>query len=261
MAYSDYIQIYDVRECAGIGTNDNRATQVEKMAEWLNKDFGNLITATVVDNNSVRIVDESVGAGIMWGTNPKATTSTDCKMHIYNNGSVYVQVEASTSSSGVARMNNFPIEYLKLFVCKGENGYVLDLIGVGNDYGYWNNPMFIVMNGKNSTDTDLRLALFGSVNSAATQYFYWYLKCAGNGTLLATEKKQLEYFGYPNTALQQTLLTRYTPIGIDAALDGLYKMDGAMPKCKALFELNNNKYLSLNYNDYGDGCGLALKLD
>jgi hypothetical protein len=67
MAYSDYIQIYDVRECAGIGTNDNRATQVEKMAEWLNKDFGNLITATVVDNNSVRIVDESVGAGIMWG--------------------------------------------------------------------------------------------------------------------------------------------------------------------------------------------------
>jgi hypothetical protein len=28
-----------------------------------------------------------------------------------------------------------------------------------------------------------------------------------------------------------------------------------------LFELNNNKYLSLNYNDYGDGCGLALKLD
>jgi hypothetical protein len=56
-------------------------------------------------------------------------------------------------------------------------------------------------------------------------------------------------------------LTRFAPIGSDIVADGFYKLDGQLPSCRSIFELNGSKYLALNYYAYGAGCGLALKLE
>lgn len=250
MAYSDYVQIYNVMDSAGILSTDDILTQCTKIATWVNATFSDIVTAEVLDENKVRIVDNAVKMGVIWG-NCYGTTYIGRRLTYYKNNAWYYENNNEEN-------NGYEIESLKLFVCKTSNGYVMDFLsGIKTDWT--TTPRFMILNSTNSLGVVKKIGI-GSRRYYSPKY-YWHVISEGAITLALDGYSQEDFLGRANPIFNKTLLTKFTPINTDLICNTLYKMDGVMPNCKNIFELNGNKYLSLNYNAYGGGCGLALKLD
>jgi hypothetical protein len=260
MEYNDYVQVYDVMDSAGIESTDTRATQVSKIAEWINGSFGDMVTAVTKDDTKVFVYDNSLRVGFAWGncyaTSGQATSYTNCRYGIYSGGTAY---ETGTTSYA-SGLNVYTISTLKLFVCKTSYGYIFDFIRT-SAVGHYNNPRFIVATGTDSYGNSTKLALVSDKDSTSSTAAYLWSAGVTENTTASTRKAQETFMGINNTQLQRTILTKYAPPGGDIITDGLYRMMGVLPPSKSIFELNGSKYLSLNYYDYGNGCALALKLD
>lgn len=254
MAYSDYVQIYNVMDSAGITETDDLATQCTKIATWVNATFSDIVTAEVLDENKVIIVDNAVKMGVIWG---------NCYSTYIGRRITYYRNNAWNYESQYEDNNGYDIENLKLFVCKTSNGYVIDFLS-GTLTDWKSTPRFMVANSTNSLGTIKKVGIGGRRKEGyygSPANWSWYVISEGAITLALDGYSQEDFLGRANPICNKTLLTKFTPINTDLICSTLYKMDGTMPNCKSIFELNGSKYLSLNYFANGLGCGLALKLD
>lgn len=247
MDYSDYVKIYDVYTSAGIAAEDTRATQVAKIADWINTDFSDIVTAETEDDLRVRVIDNKVRAGFGWG----GTSEAQCFRYKY----VSATASTYTSNSDCTYMT-YPIESLRLFVCRTDDIFVMDFVHQNNtSYAMANTPCYM----RFSTDEGKCIALEGVVtnnSSGASIYTIAENQMAYNSSLYSSS------YGINNTGLKKTLLTRFTPYYENVVANGVYIMKGAIPETMSIFGLNGVKYLSLEIANYNNGHPVyfALKL-
>ncbi len=265
MAYKDYVQIYNVMDSAGITEDDDRATQVTKIADWINTAFSDIVTAetfiaTGDTATTVRVFDKVVKAGFSWGTISGSSYVNSRQPLICVNNVYKTAFDISNTSF---KENDCLINDLGLFVCMTSSGYIMDFINMRSTT-YSSQPRFMVVNATDINGDTKKLCCTASysLNTGTNgRKNFWWTISEGCVSCSLSQYVQEDYLGRRNTISSRTLLTKFMPMFEDLVCDTLYKMDGLMPPCKSVFELNGNTYLSLNYYDYGAGCGLALKLD
>lgn len=249
MAYT--LHTYNVMDSAGITAEDNRATQVAKIADWINTSFGDIVTAETVSNLRVRVLDKKVKAGFGWGGGSDAqsfrykytaTNSTD-----YSEWADYTHL-------------SYPLETLGLFVCRTGDSFVIDFINTQNSMALMRSPLFMHLTGDvENTKKAVCLVAYLLNGSAETN-----LAVISENMITPSTNLKCSFFGYNNYNLDKTLLTRFTPLYENIVADDLYRIYGVMPETKSIFELNGVKYLTLRYSDSAnniDRLGFALKLD
>lgn len=256
MAYSDYVQIYGVYNSAGIASGDDLNTQVTKIAAWINGLLGDYVTADVY-NNAVRVIDKDIKMGVCWGQLLSQSSNTQARFCIGFDGSDYVQCSTGNYTS---LLNVYPLSSLGLFVCRGENGYVIDFINMSLDPTKIGScPRFIkaaydggyfIMAGDcmvtSGTSADANKLRISTADSTAT--------------LIQKASDITNFLEQRNINLSQTLLTSFSPRYCNCILDNLYKVNGAIPPSKSVFEINGVKYLSLDLTSFNNTVGLAFKL-
>lgn len=253
MSYGDYVKIYDVMDSAGILSGDDKASQVTKIATWVNNTFNDIVTAEVVTNNAVRIKDNVCNAGVMWGQVRDSSYQNNRRFIYYEDGQWWDE------GSLYYNVNDYPIEKLSLFVCKTEDCYVLDFVNLYRT-DYYSYPRFLSAVGTDSNGESKRVC-FGSNYYGNGGKYHWSTISQGQITYSCQNWSQADFFMRKNNNLQRLVLTRFAPIAEDIILNNVYMANGVMPPCRSIFTLNGSTFLSLNYNAYGEGCGIALKLD
>lgn len=272
MAYSDYVQVYNVYNEAGIADTDERAAQVEKIVTWINSKFSDIVTAENDSDVTVVVKDNTVKAGFWWGQ-PIVQNSTsypkenypNCRGKIfYVSGAWHYMTADDAYYYRTTNTNKYTIETLGLFVCRTSKGYVMDFISLTDSSYGAHLPYFMVVDGKYNNGEAKKVALFQNFKDYYTGLMWGSIDedspSAGKYTV-----EQANFFAFTNTTMQVTKLTKFAPLGSNVICDTLYLMDGVQPSIKTIFEIDGSKYLSLNYNafvkDSNLRCGLALKLD
>ncbi len=255
MAYKDYVQIYNVMDSAGITIDDDRVTQITKIADWINSNFGDIVTADTESDKRVRVLDNKVRAGFGWGGKNAETE---------NFGYKYI----SSSSTDYTRLNSYtqdyPIETLGLFICRSGENFVMDFINLSSTDYYSTQPYFIHFTA--SMDDETKHICMLAYDTSSARALSWYTIAENTIATSYTKGDNSGLNGYNNYGLGKTLLTKFTPPYFNLIADDLYKIYGIIPDTREIFELNGQKYLSLKYaqnntkNNY-NYAGFALKLD
>lgn len=253
MAYSDYVQIYNVAAEAGITGSDDVVTQVNKVVDWINANFGDEVTAENLTDDTVKVLDKKVGAGFGW------YVGGSCRVKWYKTGA---DTYTSNNETYIGDMN---ANNLQLFVCKINDTLIMDFINKASTNDFGNTPRYMRFSANNG-EKIVGLCAIGAVASGTPTYW----QCIESDALSITSNTMriwYEYFGCTNSYLtDKTLLTALTPFGSSSISDSVYRIQGHCPANKSIFELNGTKYLCLkhasnsSFNIY-DYVNLAIKLD
>lgn len=252
MAYSDYVQIYNVSTEAGITSNDAAAAQVAKIAAWINTKFADIVTAEVINDTDVRILDKTVNAGFGWGASGSKLA------HRLK----YIGSGLGTYTEIIENYVDMTISNLGFFVCKTNNVLVMDFINMAGTDNFSTRPSYIRFAADNGTKS---ACVFCIANSSPKE-IQWR-SISGNMTAPPENSTASGYMmcGGNNVFLSKTMLTKFAPYGTNLIADDIFVLKGSVPQNKTVFEVNGSKYLCLSYqlntNNYSYEYGhFAVKL-